>query len=160
MPSLLEDEGTPAPHRLKFIYPRSFSELMAYFSALSGLREAALPDAIVIDGLETFVEIASDDFGVDDDDNNKFDTAVVFEEMRLTRALALLQEFSAGWSQATAGEGDGRKRKPLCVVSGYSADWRDPLSLERRMAAFGREEDLVKSAQPGRKKPGPNTGFG
>ena len=56
MPSLLEDEGTPAPHRLKFIYPRSFSELMAYFSALSGLREAALPDAIVIDGLETFVE--------------------------------------------------------------------------------------------------------
>ena len=68
MPNLLEDEGTHAPHRLKFVYPRSFPELTAYLSALSGLREAALPDAVVIEGLETFVEIGIDAF---DDDCDK-----------------------------------------------------------------------------------------
>ena len=125
MLSLLEDEGTPAPHRLKFIYPRSFSQLMAYFSALSGLREPALPDAIVIDGLENFVELSSDDFG-GDDENDCVVSAAVFEEMRdgrLTRALSLLQEFSAGWSQLDTGERgdcDGRRRrKPVSVVVGY-----------------------------------------
>ena len=146
MPSLLEDEGTPAPHRLKFVYPRSFSELMAYFSALSGLREPALPDAIVVDGLESFVELASDDY---EDDNGLAGGAAFFEEMRdgrLTRALSLMQEFSAGWSQVATSGCDVRKRKPVSIVVGYSADWIGaPSSLDRRMAAFCREEDPVKS---------------
>ena len=67
MPNLLEDEGTPAPRRLKFIYPRSFFELRRYLSALSGLGEAALPDTVVVDGLEAFVGIASSGDALDED---------------------------------------------------------------------------------------------
>ena len=70
-----------------------------------------------------------------------------FEEMRLARTLSLLQEFSLGWSSQA--EGRRRRRKPLCVVAGYSADWKgDPLSLERKMAAFCREvNDPLKVIQ-------------
>ena len=145
MPNLLEDEGTPAPRRLKFIYPRSFFELMTYLSALSGLGEAALPDTVVVDGLEAFVGIASSGDALDEDggDGGEFNVDMAAcEEMRLTKALSLLQEFSAGWSRAAEGGGEdglGGKRKAVRVVAGYSAGWRDPLALERKMAAFCME---------------------
>ena len=67
MPNLLEDEGTPAPRRLKFVYPQSFFELTTYLSALSGLGEAALPDTVIVDGLEAFVGIASSGDALDED---------------------------------------------------------------------------------------------
>ena len=143
MPNLLEDEGTPAPRRLKFVYPRSFFELMTYLSALSGLGEAALPDTVVVDGLEAFVGIASSGDALDrDGGGGEFNVDMAAcEEMRLAQALSLLQEFSAGWSRAAEGGGEdgsgGGKRRAVRVVAGYSADWRgDPLALERKMAAF------------------------
>ena len=87
----MEDAGTPAPHRLKFVYPRSFAEFVAYFSALPGVAASSLPDAVVVDGLENFVEFA---VGGDVHEDVR--------DWRLIRALSLLQEFSAGWAQAVA----------------------------------------------------------
>ena len=144
----MEDAGTPAPHRLKFVYPRSFAQFVAYFSALSGLGASALPDAVAVDGLENFVESAGGCGDVHEEE---------MRDWRLTRALSLLQEFSAGWSTQADVEGqsrgdpDGRsqvgqgRRRPVPVVVGYSVDWRDPHSLERRLEAFCGEVWTLES---------------